>query len=501
MKWVDILTENFGQLFGFEYKKVEEPALKSFEIDEDQAATDVVAGSYLYSFNSNLNQTEVELIKTYRSLSIVSDVEFAINEIQNEIFIFDVLNRKAVDIEFIKESEISDQIKKKIRDEFNYLYKILDFKSKGSELFKSWYVDSKLILHKIIDEKSPKDGIKKIQFIDPLKIKFIREIPNPNPDGTFDLSKVKEYYSYNSIDMQGNFKDLIIKKDSICYCSSGLYDSESKCTIGYLWKSIVPYNNMKLMEDALIVYRVTRSPERRVFYIDVGGLPKQRAEEYMKNLMNRFKNKLIFDSRTGTVVDRKNIMSMVEDYWLPRRDGGRGTEIQSLPGSQNVGVIDDDQYFKQKFFKSLNIPLGRIRDDQQSSFVFGKNIEIDREEYRFKKFLDKLRMKFSEIFYDLLKTQLILKNVVTNEDWELIKDQMYLIYAEDNNFVEFKESESLNSRLMGVQTADLFTGKYYTREWVMSNILRMGMDEIKEMFNSIEEENKKFAPPPEENIQ
>lgn len=286
---------------------------------------------------------------------------------------------------------------------------------------------------------------------------------------------------------------MVINKDAIAYSDSGIYDFNTGAALSYLWKTIVPYNNMRMMEEALLVYRVVRSPERRAFYISVGNLSKPKAEQYIKELMAKFKNKLVYDAKTGTIVDRKNIMSMVEDYWLPRRDDGKGTEIQTLPGATNLGTIDDVDLFRKKFLESSNIPAGRFKDET-ASFVFGRSTEISRDEYRFKKFLDRLRNRFVLVFEDILRTQLILKNIIVDSDWEDIKKYMFWVFTEDNNFVQWKEAEILNSKLESLAAVDPFVGKYFTRMWVMKNVMRMGDDEAQGLLDEADKEKELLAP-------
>lgn len=498
----NLLSEIWDQLrFGYELKAQKprsQSALHSVEYDEEPGVFTAFSDSYIFSFDSrSFSASDDELIKTYRQLSTNAEFDFAIREIKNEMFVFDVPGKRAFDIGFVPEAELPDSVKKKITEEFWHLYdNLLNFKKNGVGYFRSWYVDSKLYLLKIVDPEKTSEGIQKIQKIDPLNIVKIKVVPRPDQDGTYDLSQIKEYYRYTSRDNGlGTAKEITVLSDSVTFLNSGIIDETQK-TIGFMWKAIVPFNNLKLLEDSAVVYRVTRSPERRVFYIDVSGLSKPRAESYMKELMNRFKTKLVFDSRTGTVVDRKNVMSMVEDYWLPRQEG-RGTEIQTLPGGDATRSMDDILYFKTKFYKALNIPMGRVRDEQTSGFVFGKNVEIDREEYRFKKFIDDLREIFiSGIFLDCLKSQLLLKNIIVSDDWETISSAIYWTFTEDNNFVEFKESEKINNRLASVQMADNYLGKYFSKSWIMKQLLKLSDEEIKQMNKEIDAD--KASAPPEE---
>lgn len=446
--------------------------------------------------------SEIELIKTYRTLALTSDVDRILTEIRNEIFVFDEFGKKAIDIEFedTKNKNISKSTMDKIRNEYDNIYNILDFNNKGLELFNRWYIDGRLFLQKVINKNRAKDGIQRVVYIDPLKIKRVVEYPHPNSNGIYDLNQIKTFYLFSDVanvfTSTQTSRFMEIKKDSIAYSDSGIYDSNTGAALSYLWKMIVPYNNMRMMEESLLVYRVVRSPERRAFYINVGNLSKAKAEAYIKELMAKFKNKMVYDARTGTIVDRKNIMSMVEDYWLPRRDDGKGTEIQPLPGATNLGTIDDVDLFRKKFLESSNIPLGRFKDET-ATFVFGRSTEISRDEYRFKKFLDRLRKRFSLILEDLLKTQLILKNIIIESDWENIKECIYWVFTEDNNFVQWKESEVLNSRLESMSALDPLVGKYFTREWALKNVMKMGDEEIEDLLESADKEKEKLFPPEE----
>jgi hypothetical protein len=465
--------------------------LEAFQIESDPSSEVLganAAGVMLYNYDLvTVPENEAELIRTYRRIAMSPDVDLALTEIRNEIFIFDVTGRRAIDLGFTNDSKLSESVKSKIVEEFVNLYSIIDFNNSGLSLFMDWYIDGKMFLHKVIDTSKPKEGIKKIIPIDPLKIKKIREVPIPDANGIYNAADVVEYYIYvDTPDGIGKAsyaeinRGLKINPDAISYSDSGIYDKNSNTVLGHLYKAIVPFNNLRLMEDSLIVYRVSRAPERRVIYVDVGSLPKNKAEQYMRDLMNRFKNKLVYDSRTGSIVDRKNILSMIEDYWLPRRDGGRGTEITTLPGGENLGIVDDVTYFRNKLYQSLNVPVSRFQDDPPV-FSFGKGTEINRDEYRFKKFIDRLRQRFMFLFEDLLKTQLLLKNVITEKDWDAIRRSLQWEYAEDNNFVEYKESEILNNRINTLTQIDPFVGKYFTKDWVLRNVLKFSDEEAKQV--------------------
>lgn len=501
------LFEMISRSFGFNLKS-DKPKnnLEAIDIDHEDGSTEIVTPyGGIMSLTTDTYQlpvSEVELIKTYRTLALTSDVDRILNEIRNEIFVFDVPDKKAIDLSFDETNQqklLSKATLKKIKAEYDILYEILDFQRRGLELFDRWYIDGRIFLHKIVNTDKLKDGIQKIIRIDPLKIRRIIEYPQPNAEGVYDLSKTKVYYVFS--DIGDVFSDnrtsryMIISKDAMAYCDSGIYDYTTGVALSNLWKMVVPYNNMKMMEEALLIYRVVRSPERRAFYISTGNLSKPKAEQYIKELMNRFKNKLVYDSRTGTVVDRKNVMSMVEDYWLPRREDGKGTEIQPLPGATNLGTIDDVELFKKKFLDASNIPPSRFKDEA-ASFTFGRTTEISRDEYRFKKFLDRLRNRFVILFEDLLKTQLILKNIITESDWDDIKRSIIWVYAEDNNFVQWKEAEVLNSKIETMVTIDPLVGKYFDRAWVLRNVMKITDEkEVEDLLASASEDAKIFAPP------
>ena len=489
---------NKFNFFGVDPKK--KPTLETFDLEKEPSVENITSaqsGLFAYGFDSlSVPEDEIELIRTYRRISQHSDIEIALNEIINEVFIFDVPSKRAVEIDFIDET-IDATVKKKIMDEFVTVYNLLDFKNKGSEYFFNWYVDGRLVFHKVVDKENIKSGIQKVVEIDSIKIRKIKEFGEPNSDGIYDLNNMKEYYVYidkikdaSKIYSSHFDRGLAISPEAVCFIESGIKDRNKNIILGYLHKAITPFNNLKILEDSIIIYRVTRAPERRVFYVDVGNLPKTKADQYVKELMNKFKNKMVFDSQTGSIVDKKNVLSMVEDFWLPRREG-KGTEVSTLPSGTSTGEMRDAEYFKIKFWQALNVPISRFTE-QSPSFMFGKGLEIFREEYRFKKFIDRLRNKFSKLFEDLLHTQLILKKIIIEDDWNKIKDGIQWLYAEDNNFVEFKESEVINNQLMMLQIADPFVGRYLSKEWVYKKLMKLSDEETKQM----KEEIAKEPPPP-----
>lgn len=488
-------------IFGFEIgSKKKAPELKTFSIPEDAGVDTVLNGAggvVCFDYNSGAyTRNENELVQTYRTMSLGSDIDLALTEIKNEMFVFDTPGRKAVEINI--DEEVPAKIRNAIHEAYDDVYKIINFEKNAVDLFIRWYIDGRLYLHKIVDEKHLKKGIQHIQPLDVLKIKKVRELPKEEADGTFDLNEIEYYYIYTPgpEDVYYNVATLKINPDAIAYGDSKIYDRTNYSVLGHLHKAIVPYNNMKLMEDSLLVYRVSRSPERRVFYVDVGNLPKPKAEEYVRSLMQKFKTRLVYDTTTGSVSDKRNVLSMVEDYWLPRREGGRGTEVSSLPGAQNLGVVEDVDYFKKKLYQSLNVPLRRIAGEQES-FVFGRAAEIDREEYKFKKFINRLRVDFMEIIEDLLRTQLLLKGIISKEEWDEIREKIEWDFAEDNNFVEYKETEKINSRLETLMNISQFEGQYFTRKWILQNILRLTDNQIKELEAEVEK-NKEEMPADDE---
>ena len=494
----------FNTLFGSEiFKKSQkkDKALETFNLEEEPGTESVLesAGGILaYDYGSlRIPEDEAQLILTYRKLALAPEIDLALNEIFNESFIFDVPNKKAVDIDFVSDSEISKKLSDKIREEYDNIYRLIDFKNQGTEFFSDFYVDGRIYFHKIVDSKNLKNGIQKVVKIDSLKIKKVREYPQPDSKGIYDLSKIREYYVYvDRPDVDGGritsshfARGMTILPEAITYSDTGVYDRTKNRVLSHLWKAITPYNNLRLLEDSAVIYRVTRAPERRVFYVDVGNLPKNKAEQYVKDLMAKFKNKLVYDNQTGSVVDRKNVMSMIEDFWLPRRDG-KGTEVSTLPAGAQLGEIADLEYFRTKLYQALNVPMNRF-SEQSPAFMFGKGVEVYRDEYRFKKFIDKIRNRFCYVFEDLLKTQLILKNIITEQDWADIKESIQWVFAEDNAFVEYKESEIISNRLQLLQQVESYVGTYFTKDWVMRNVLRFTEEEM----NTLKKDLEKEAPP------
>jgi hypothetical protein len=449
-------------------------------------------------------RTEFDLIKRYREMALQPECDSAIEDIVNEAIVSDT-NDSPVQIE-LSNLNASDGIKKKIRQEFKYILELLDFDRKSHEIYRNWYVDGRLYYHKVIDLKKPHEGIQELRYIDAMKMRYVRQqktkdkdnyrLANVNTDNpmNYEFPEIQEYFIYNpkmswptnNPSSMGGNGGVKMTKDSITYCSSGLVDRNKGNTLSYLHKAIKALNQLRMIEDSLVIYRLSRAPERRIFYIDVGNLPKVKAEQYLRDVMMRYRNKLVYDASTGEIRDDKKFMSMLEDFWLPRREGGRGTEITTLPGGQNLGEITDIEYFKKKLYRSLNVPPSRM--DGEGGFNLGRSSEILRDEVKFSKFVARLRKRFSYMFNDMLKTQLILKNIITPEDWEVMEEHIQYDFLYDNHFAELKEAELLNERIGMVQTAEPYVGKYFSQDYVRRKILRQTDQEIIEQDVQIKKE-------------
>jgi len=453
-------------------------------------------------------RTEYDLIKRYREMSLHPECDGAVEDVVNEAIVSDLYD-SPVEIE-LSNVNASDKVKDTIRKEFKGIKEMMDFDKKSHEIFRNWYVDGRLFYLKVIDTKKPEDGIQEIRYIDPMKMKFIRQEKKKNRNmGGVDLQNVfkgsekelypeiEEYYVYTpkpnypsgSLGGTANTKTSVkIAKDSVTYVTSGLFDRNKGTCLSYLHKAIKALNQLRMIEDSLVIYRLSRAPERRIFYIDVGNLPKIKAEQYLRDVMNRYRNKLVYDANTGEVRDDRKFMSMMEDFWLPRREGGRGTEITTLPGGQNLGELSDIEYFQKKLYRALSVPESRIASD--GGFNLGRSSEILRDELKFAKFVGRLRKRFANMFNDMLRTQLILKNVITPEDWKTLSDHIQYDFVYDNQFAELKESELTNERLGTLATIEPYIGKYYSNEYVRKKILRQTDTEIMDIDEQIEKEIK-----------
>ena len=453
---------------------------------EDSGYVD--AGGYFgaYLDMDGLLKTEAEYIAKYREMSLHPEVESAVEDVCNQAIVYDD-NRKPIEI-VLDNVNLSDQLKNKIFTEYDQLLRLLDFKNRGYELFRRWFVDGKIYYHIIIDKDNPKKGIVELRPIDAMKIKKMVEVEKETDKdtGTKYVKAVKEFYTYREKPTDQN--GLKLAPEAIAYIHSGLFDPLSGRAISYLHKAIKPLNQLRMIEDAVVIYRISRAPERRIFYIDVGSLPKNKAEAYVRDLMNRYRNKISYDSSTGEVRDDKKYMSMLEDYWLPRREGGKGTEIQTLDGGQNLGEMEDVEYFLKKLYKALNIPSSRM--EAENGFNMGRSSEITRDELKFQKYVERLRDKFNQLFLRLLRTQLILKGVMTEEEWYKITPDIDFEYVTDSYFTELKDYEILGERLDILDKLKEHIGDYYSREWVRKNILRQTDKEIKIHDKAIRKERE-----------
>ena len=470
--------------------------------DEDGADYYLSSGFYgQYVDIEGVFRTEFDIIKKYRDMALHPECDTAVEHVVNEAIVSD-LNDSPVEID-LDNLQVSASLKKVIRQEFKYVKDLLEFDKKSHEIFRNWYVDGRLYYHKVIDLQKPDEGIKEVRYIDALKMKLMRVRPNdkkalPARPYNEDVTSTKdadviEFYTYYPEGVAQKYgsvsgKGIKIAKDAICHVTSGLVDRNKHLTLSYLHKAIKALNQLRMIEDSLVIYRLSRAPERRIFYIDVGNLPKVKAEQYLRDVMSRYRNKLVYDASTGEIKDDKKFMSMLEDFWLPRREGGRGTEISTLPGGQNLGELTDVEYFQKKLYRSLNVPDSRIGSD--SGFNLGRSSEILRDELMFSKFVGRLRKRFSALFLDLLKTQLILKNIVTPEDWEQMSEHIQFDYIYDNHFAELKDTELMNERLNLMVAIEPYIGTYYSRDYVKRKVLRQTDEEIIEMEEEMQSENE-----------
>ena len=504
-------------LFGFSiddgYKKPKKQVSPVPPNNEDGVDYYISSGFYgQYVDIEGVYKTEYDLVKRYREMSLHPEADKAIEDVVNEAIVSD-LNDSPVEID-LSNLNVPEQIKGIIREEFQYIKELMDFDKKAHEIFRNWYVDGRIYYHKVIDLDNPQNGIQDLRYIDSLKIKFVREIKKKdnkqlaiqnvtgiNSVDKLDFPEIEEYFVYTPKSQgkvgggSGYGKGVKLAKDSVTYITSGLVDRNKMTVLSYLHKAIKSLNQLRMIEDSLVIYRLSRAPERRIFYIDVGNLPKIKAEQYLRDVMSRYRNKLVYDASTGEVRDDKKFTSMMEDFWLPRREGGRGTEITTLPGGQNLGELSDIEYFQKKLYRSLGIPESRIAAD--GGFNLGRSSEILRDEIMFSRFVGRLRKRFSNVFHDLLKTQLILKNIITPQDWEYMSDHIQYDYIYDNHFAELKETELMNERLSLLQQVEPYVGKYYSNEYVRRKILRQTEEDMINIdFEIANELNSGIIQPP-----
>lgn len=482
------------ELFGFEIKKKQLKDIPSVvQPSQDDGATVLTDVSAYYGVTLDLDASirgENDLIKRYREVAQYPDCDNAIEDIVNEAVVAED-DAPSIDI-VLDDVELSESIKNKIRDEFYEVYKLLDFDAKGHDLFRTWYVDGRLYFHLLLDEKRLKDGIVETRYIDPRKIRKIKNVKKEkNAQGVEVVKEVEEYYIYNDKGItDATSQGVKLSLDSVVFCPSGNIDQSSNMTLSYLHKAIKPVNQLKMIEDAVVIYRISRAPERRIFYIDVGNMPKIKAEQYVNDIMNKFRNKVVYDASTGEVRDDRKHMSMMEDFWMPRREGGKGTEITTLQGGQNLGEIADIQYFQRKLYQSLNVPMTRLVSE--TGFTLGRASEITRDEVKFSKFIDRLRRKFSQLFLDILRVQCIVKGVMSAEDWDEYSGDIRFDFLKDNFYAEIKDNEILQQRINMLQQIEQYIGKYYSIDWARKNILRQSEDDIKEIDKQIDVEKEEI---------
>ena len=487
-----------AELFGFKIERTKTATTDARQNIVPPQAEDgtqtVPAGGFFASYGGFdvTARNELDLIRRYREVALHPECDLAIEDIISEAIVSNE-NQQSVQLDLSK-IEYSESIKKKIRESFLEVLKLLNFDIKGHDIFRRWYVDGRMYYHKIIDKDSPRLGITELRYIDPRKIKKIREVRKQRTDGmpssfAFE-NKFQEYYIFNERGIHptatSNAGGLRIATDAIAFCPSGLVDQTHNQVLSYLHKAIKPVNQLRMIEDAVVIYRIARAPERRIFYIDVGNLPKIKAEQYLRDVMARYRNKLVYDASTGEIRDDRNYMSMLEDFWLPRREGGRGTEITTLPGGQNLGEIQDIEYFQKKLYRSLNVPISRLESGQ--GFNMGRAAEISRDELKFTKFVGRLRKKFTTLFSDLLKTQLILKGIIAPEDWDEIGQRIYYNFLQDGFFAELKNSEIMRERVQLAQSLEGYVGKYFSNEYIRTKILKQNEHEVAEIDKQIKDE-------------
>ena len=488
-----------AQLFGFsikdeDLKKGARAATSPVPPTDNDASSTITPYGGWFGHYVDLDDTkkrdEINLIRRYREMALQPEVDSAIEDVTNEAIVTDK-DDSPVELE-LSNLEVSESIKNRMREEFDHIKRLLDFDKSAHQIFRRWYVDGRLFYHKVIDLEDPSKGLLGLRYIDPLKIKKVRLVEKPAVDADqfnkYDYGKVTEFFVYNAKGVNNTNQGIKIAKDAITYVASGIVDQGKNMTLSYLHKAIKYLNQLRMLEDSIVIYRLSRAPERRIFYIDVGNLPKIKAEQYLRDVMSRYRNKMVYDSNTGEIRDDKKHMSMLEDFWLPRREGGRGTEITTLPGGQNLGELTDVEYFKKKLYKALNVPISRIEGD--GGFNLGRSSEILRDELKFSKFVGRLRKRFSVMFLDMLKTQLLLKNVVTPEDWEMMSEHIQFDFLYDNHFAELKEAELMENRINLATIAEPYVGKYFSQDYVRRKIIRQTDADILEEDAKIEQEIK-----------
>ena len=495
------MAANKFSLFGFTISRKEDENSQAVQqsftppVNDDGALTITSAAYYgTYVDLDGSAKNEIELIGRYREMAMQPEIESAIDDIINEAICQDDDGKNIRMI--LDELKQPDKIKKSLQAEFNTVLRLLNYNQMAQDVFRRYYVDGRLYYHIIVDREAPTDGIKELRYIDPRKIRKVREVKKSKDErtGVEVANVINEYYIFNDKVISGSSSNfgpvgVRITTDSIINVVSGLMDSRRAVVLSYLHKAIKPLNQLRMIEDATVIYRISRAPERRIFYIDVGNLPKLKAEQYLRDIMVKYKNKLVYDAVTGEVRDDRKFLSMMEDFWLPRREGGKGTEITTLPGGQNLGELEDVKYFEKKLYKALSVPVSRL-NPESSGFSLGRTNEITRDELKFAKFVDRLRNKFSNLFDQAMRVQVVLKGICTAEEWDMMKENIYYDFIKDNNFTELKDAELMTNRLGLLQTIDPYTGRYFSQLWIQRNVLRLSDDEIEEMDKEIEMEKE-----------
>jgi hypothetical protein len=482
------------ELFGFQIgKKKDEEQPKTVQSfapppNDDGAFSVTEGGAYGTTIDMDgLAKNEAALITKYRQMAKQPECERAIDDIINEAIISDN-QEQSVSI-VVDEIEMPEQIREKIRDEFEYILELLNFNNSSYEIFRNWYVDGRLFYHIMVDANQPRNGIQELRYIDPRKIKKVRtkkRVQSEQHNNQFVPQQYVEYFVYSERGVQAGNQGIKVAPDSVAYCHSGIQDENNRSIQSYMHKALKPLNQLRMLEDATVIYRLARAPERRIFYIDVGNLPKAKAEQYLRDMMAKHKNKLVYDANTGEMRDDRKFMTMLEDYWLPRREGGKSTEITTLPAGQNLGELEDVNYFRKKLYEALNVPIARLESETQ--FNIGRSSEISRDEVKFARFINRLRNRFTELFNILLERQLLLKGIITKAEWKDVKSKLFYDFLEDNHFSELKEAEIMQNRLAILQDVDQYVGRYYSIEWIRKNVLMQTEEEIEEIDTQLEME-------------
>ena len=479
------------KLFGFEIKRAEtdDPTKKPSIVparDDDGAGYVTAAGTHYGQYvniDGDDSKDNYQMIMRYRGVAVHPEVDAAIEDITNESIAGNE-TKQPIDIN-TDNLKVSDKIKKTIKEEFDNIVSMLDFNEVGHDIFRRWYIDGRLYHHLVVNESNLKAGIQEIRPVDSAKMRKVKQIKKKKDPvtGAQLIEKVDEYYIYQEKPGSQYNAGVKMSLDSVSYCTSGLLDEGRKRVVSYLHKALKPINQLRMMEEALVIYRLARAPERRMFYIDVGNMPRGKAEQYMKDIMARYRNKLVYDAKTGEIRDDRKHQSMIEDFWLPRREGGRGTEISTLPGGQNLGELDDVIYFQKRMYRSLNVPINRL--EQEAQFSLGRSTEISRDELKFQKFIDRLRRRFAHLFYDILRKQLILKGIITQEDWDTMKNDIIVDYVRDNHFTELKDAELLREKLQTLDAISNYVGEYFSKQWIQKNVLHFNDEDIEQIDKEI----------------